>query len=165
MLPAEQAGGLPRDGKDGAPLLLGIATRDQLLAHRAVFRDNTAKAELPEAWRARWASLDTPVVLVAAFGSWCGDTQRELPDLLALHASENPFISVHYLGVYRDKKAAAGDWPAGITPQPVVKVPTFWLFAAQPGGSMKLVDTIVENPPKKGQRMAEAVLEMLDKAR
>jgi hypothetical protein len=30
---------------------------------------------------------------------------------------------------------------------------------------MKLVDTIVENPPKKGQRMAEAVLEMLDKAR
>jgi hypothetical protein len=165
MLPPETEGGLPRDPKDSGALLLGHTTRRKILAHRPVFKDNLAKAEISEEWRIRWRSLDTPVVIVAAFGSWCGDTHRELPDLLALNGIDNPFITVHYIGVYRDKRAAATDWPAGVPPQPILKVPTLWLFAPQPGGGMKLIDSIVENPPRKGQRMAEAVLEMLDKAR
>lgn len=165
MLPPEQAGGLPVDPKDRGPLLLGPATREQILAHRAVYRDNTARVQLAEAWAGKWKAFDTPVVIVAAFGSWCGDTQREMPDLLALDALGNPFITVHYFGVYRDKVAQAADWPAGIAPRPVSHVPTFWLYARQPGGGLKLIDAIVENPPKKGQPMAEAIVEMLDKAR
>lgn len=165
MLPPAREGDLPCDPKDRGPLLIGPATREQILAHRPVFQDNTAKAELSEAWRARWKTFDTPVVIVAAFGSWCGDTQREMPDMLALDALGNPFITVHYFGVYRDKQAKATDWPKGIEPLPVAHVPTFWLYATQPGGGLKLIDAVVENPPKKGQRMAEAILDMLDKAR
>lgn len=165
LVPAAKAGELPCDSKDMKPVLVGATTRAAILAHRDLFRDNTAKAEISPDWRKRWADLSTPCILVAAFGSWCGDSQRELPDLLALEAEESPFVKVHHLGVYRDKKTEAAAWPQGIEPQTVLKVPTFFLFVQQPGGGYKLVDSIVENPPKSGQRMAEAILEMLEQAK
>ena len=76
---------------------------------------------------------------MAVFGSWCGDSQYQLPDLLALEADPNPFIEIHYLGVDRDKHLAEAAWPKGCAPQAVVRVPTFYLFATQPGGAQKLV--------------------------
>ncbi len=163
MIPAARAGELPCDAKDHEPLLLGATTRQAILDHRASFREGTAKAQLPDALRARWKAVKTPLTLVAVFGSWCGDSQRELPELLALEAEPNPFIEVHYLGVYRDKKLETAAWPKGCPPQPVERVPTFYLFSLQPGGGQKLVGTIVETPPKAGQRMAEALVDLAEK--
>ena len=164
LLPPAREGELPCDSKDQQPVLLGPATRAAILAHRSIFQANTDKANLPPALLKRWKDLATPCTLVVAFGSWCGDSQRELPDFLALMAEENPFVKVQFLGVYRDKKVAPGLWPPGLEPQTVANVPTFWLYVLQPGGSSKLLGSVVETPPKKGQRMAEAVLELLEKA-
>lgn len=165
LLPAAAPGGLPLDSKDQQPVLLGVADRAALLAHREVFRTNTAKITLLPEWKARWKAIDTPTTLVVAFGSWCGDTHRELPDLLALMETPTPCVKVHFLGVYRDKQAAPELWPAGIRPEPILKVPTLWAYTLEPGGGWKLVGSIVENPPVKGQRMAEGILDLVEKAR
>jgi hypothetical protein len=105
-----------------------------------------------------------PFTLVAVFGSWCGDSHRQLPELLALDADPNPFIEVHYLGVKRDKALATTTWPKGCAPQQVARIPTFYLFATQPGGGQKLVGTVVETPPRKGQTMAAALVELVEGA-
>ena len=163
-LPGKLQDGPLLDVRDHQPLLLGATTAKAILAHRAVFRDNLAKAPLPAALKAQWRAVTRPLTLVAVFGSWCGDSQYQLPDLLALDADPNPFIEVHYLGVNRDKQLADALWPAGCAPQKVVRVPTFYLFAAQPGGGQKLVGTVVENPPRADQRMAEALVELVEAA-
>ena len=164
LIPPEKAGGLSRDSKDQQVVLLGATTREAILLHRNIFRDNTQHRDIKAAWTARWKAIDVPCTLVVAFGSWCSDSQAELPDLLALTKEANPFVTIHYIGIYRDKKLDAGAWPKGIAPQVIEKVPTIWLFELQPGGEQKLLGQIVETPPK-GQRMAEAVLELLEKAK
>lgn len=164
LIPADRAGALPRDSKDQQGVLLGSTTREAILAHRDIFRDNTKHRDIKPEWAARWKALDAPCTLVVAFGSWCSDSQAELPDLLALTKEPNPFVTLHYIGVYRDKKTDAAAWPKNIAPQAIEKVPTIWLFVLQPGGEQKLLGSIVETPPR-GQRMAEAVLELLEKAR
>jgi hypothetical protein len=142
-----------------------MTRREVILAHRPIFKTNMDKTVVLPELKKRWQALSTPCALVVAFGSWCGDSQREMAGFLALMADDNPFVKIHLLGVYRDKKVAPGVWPQGMEEQAVVKVPTFWLYALQPGGSYKLVGSIVENPPKKGQAMAEAVVELLELAK
>jgi hypothetical protein len=164
MVPAAKSGGLPCDGKDGKPLLLGVAHPQDILAHRAEFRENLAKVKLTPGLQARWRAVRQPFTLVAVFGSWCGDSHLQLPDLLALDTEANPFLEIHYLGVYRDKQIDPALWPAGCAPQKVVRVPTFYLFATQPGGGQKLVGAVVENPPRAGQTMAEALAELVEAA-
>lgn len=164
LIPAETSGGLPRDSKDQKAVLLGVTTREAMLSHRDIFSDNTKHRDIKAEWSARWKAMDVPCTLVVAFGSWCSDSQAELPDLLALTKESNPFVTLHYIGVYRDKKVDVAAWPKGITPQVIEKVPTIWLFELQPGGAQKLLGQIVETPPN-GQRMAEAVLELLSKAK
>lgn len=163
LIPSEKKGGLPCDSKDHKEVLLGVATREAILSHRDIFRDNTRHRDIKAEWSARWKAMDAPCTLVVVFGSWCSDSQAELPDLLALTKDPNPFVTIHFIGVYRDKTTEASAWPTGITPQIVDKVPTIWLFGLQPGGGQKLLGSIVETPPK-GQRMAEAVLDLLAKA-
>ena len=160
--PATPAGPLPTDPKDNQPLLLGPTTPAAILAHRKVFSENLATLRLSPAVQARWQAVRRPYTLVAVFGSWCGDTHLQLPDLLALEAQPNPFIEVHFLGVARDKQLAVAAWPQGCAPQPVVRVPTFYLFALAPGGKQKLLGTVVENPPRAGQTMAEALVELIE---
>jgi hypothetical protein len=144
--------------------LLGPTTAKAILAHRSIFRENLDKVQLSTDLRARWKAVRRPYTLVAVFGSWCGDSHRQLPDLLALDSDPNPFVEVRYLGVGHDKALAAAAWPPGCAPQMVVRVPTFYLFALQPGGREKLVGKVVETPPKDGQTMAEALVELLERA-
>ncbi|WLT33211.1 thioredoxin family protein [Geothrix sp. PMB-07] len=150
------------DTRDSKALLLGETTAQAILAHRTVFRDNLAKLRLSDELKARWKAVQRPFTLVAVFGSWCGDSHRELPELLALEAEPNPFIEVHYLGVNRDKVLSPKAWPKGCLSQGVDRVPTFFLFATRPGGTQRLVGAVVETPPKKGQPMAEALVELLE---
>jgi hypothetical protein len=144
-------------------MLVGAVSAQAILAHRAIFRDNLAKVKLTPELKARWQAVRRPLTLVAVFGSWCGDSQAQLPDLLALEAVPNPFIEIQYLGVLRDKRVEASAWPQGCAPQLVQRVPTFYLFATQPGGALKLVGTVVETPPRAGQTMAEALVELLER--
>ena len=150
------------DAHDHHALLLGPTTAQAILAHRVVFRDNLAKVKLAAALRARWKAVRRPFTLVAVFGSWCGDSHRHLPDLLVLQADPNPFIEVHYLGVNRDKALEAAAWPQGCDPQIVERVPTFYLFAQRPGGGQAWVGSVVETPPRSGQSMAEALVELVE---
>jgi hypothetical protein len=153
------------DVKDSLPLLLGPATAKAILAHRAVFRDTLAQVKLSAQLKGRWQAIHQPLTLVAVFGSWCADSHLQLPDLLALEAVPTPFIEIHYLGVNRDKQLDPALWPAGCAPQVVARVPTFYLFATQPGGKQQLVGSVVENPPRPGQSMAEALVELVEAAR
>ena len=150
------------DTNDNKALLLGETTAKAILAHRAIFRDNLAKVNLPIDLRARWKAIQRPFTLVAVFGSWCGDSYRQLPDLLALEADPNPFVEVHHLGVNRDKALEAAAWPKGCPPQVVDRVPTFYLFVPQAGGGQACVGSVVETPPRAGQTMAEALVELVE---
>lgn len=151
------------DARDHQALLLGETTAKALLAHRPVFRDNLSKVKLSADLKARWQAGRQPLTLVAVFGSWCADSHYQLPGLLALQAEPNPFIEIHYLGVNRDKVADPAIWPKDCPPQKVARVPTFYLFALQPGGGLKLVGSVVENPPRAGQTMAEALVELVER--
>jgi thiol-disulfide isomerase/thioredoxin len=161
-LPGKLSDGPLLDARGKQPLLLGETTAKAILAHRAVFRDNLAKVKLSDDVKARWKAVRQPLTLVAVFGSWCGDSHRQLPDLLALEADPNPSLEVRYLGVNRDKALDPASWPKGCPPQKVVRVPTFYLFATQPGGGQKLVGSVVETPPRAGQTMAEALVELVE---
>ena len=166
--PAPQAPadhGLPCDAKDGQPLLIGDCTRDQILAHRAVFKDHTAQAAPSDSLRARWMAIHRPFTLVAAFGSWCGDSQRELPSFLALDGQPNPFVEVQFIGVARTKEILPDAWPKGLPPQKAEKVPTVWVYALGPGGGQVLVGSVVEHPAKPGETFAESIVDVMEQAR
>jgi hypothetical protein len=152
------------DVRDSKALLLGETTAEAILAHRVGYRDNLAKVKVNARVKARWAAVRQPLTLVVVFGSWCADSQYHLPYLLSLEADPNPFIEVRYLGVNRDKHLDPGAWPKGLEPQAVHRVPTFYLYATQPGGAQKLMGTVVENPPREGQSMAEALVELVEAA-
>lgn len=158
------AGDLPTDPKDHLPVLVGPVTAADILSHRAVFRENETRMRVPTALRGRWKAIRRPLTLVAVFGSWCSDSQVYLPNLLTLQAEPNPFIEVHFLGVARDKQVAPAAWPAGCPPQAVQRVPTFFLYATQPGGGQALVGTLVEHPPRPSQTMGEALVELVEAA-
>ncbi len=152
------------DPHDSKALLVGETNAKAILAHRAVFRNNLAKVNLTSELKARWKAVRQPFTLVVVFGSWCGDSHRQLPGLLALQAEPNPFFEVHYLGVNRDKAVPPTAWPKGCAPQQVALVPTFYLFAMQPGGKQQLAGSVVETPPRDGQTMAEALVELVEAA-
>ena len=160
--PGAGAGAPILDVRDHQALLLGATTVQEILEHRAIFRDNAAKMRVPGDLKARWQAIHTPLTLVAVFGSWCGDSQAYLPNLLTLAMESNPFIDIHFLGVNRDKQVAPSLWPTGCAPQAVTRVPTFYLFAVEPGGQQRLVGTIVEHPPHASQTMAAALLDLVE---
>jgi thiol-disulfide isomerase/thioredoxin len=165
---AQPPGKLPAgplvDTRDNKAVLLGETTTKAILSHRAIFRDNLAKVKLPADMKARWKAIHEPLTLVAVFGSWCEDSHRQLPYLLALEADPNPFIEVHYIGVNRDKALDPAVWPKGCLSQGVDLVPTFFLFAVKPAGGLRLAGAVVEMPSKAGQSMAEALVELVERA-
>lgn len=162
--PGPQPSGSLLDAQDNQALLLGATTAKAVLAHRTVFRENEAKMRVAQSLKNRWKAIRTPMTLVAVFGSWCSDSQVYLPNLLTLENEANPFIEVHFLGVNRDKRLADTLWPAGCPPQKVHRVPTFFLFATQPGGRLRLVGSVVEGPPRAGQTMAQALVNLVEAA-
>jgi hypothetical protein len=162
--PGKLSAGALLDTRDSKALLLGETTAKAILAHRAAYRDSLAKVKLSAKLRARWAAVRQPLTLVAVFGSWCADSQYHLPYLLALEAEPNPFIEVRYLGANREKMLDAKAWPKGCAPQKLARVPTFFLFELVPGGGQRLVGSVVEAPPREGQTMAEALVDLLERA-
>ena len=158
-------GGLPLDSKDKRPVIIGPTTAKTILKHRPEFCDAYAKVQISPELTGRWRAIEVPCTLVVVFGSWCGDSYHWVPDLIKLSETPNPFISIHWIGAYRDKNTQQRDWPEQTIRQETEKVPTFWLFTPIPGGKVKLAGSVVENPPKTNQTMAEALLELLESVR
>jgi hypothetical protein len=141
--------------------IIGATTPEAILGHAGFSGAREKSSPGPDLAR-RWGAIDTPCTLVVVFGSWCGDSHRWVPDAIGLAEEPNPFVSVHWIGVPRSKKAKKADWPLQSIPQKTKRVPTFWLFAPTPGGGTRLAGSIVENPPNAGQGMAEALVELLE---
>jgi hypothetical protein len=150
------------DGKDGLPILIGPVTAEMIIKHRPGFFDAYEKVRIDTELIKRWEAIETPCTIVVVFGSWCGDSQRWLPDVIKLTETPNPFVSVYWIGTKRNKTTKKRAWPPQSIRQKTKRVPTLWLFAPVPGGKIKLVGSIVENPPKTDQTMAEALLELLE---
>jgi hypothetical protein len=161
LIPAKD-GGLPLDSKDCLAVIIGPTTTKAILEHRPEFRNEYEKVQIAPELIARWQAIEAPCTLVAVFGSWCGDSHHWAPGLIKLSETPNPFITIHWIGAYRDKTVPQSNWPAQAVPQQIEKVPTFWLFAPVPGGETKLIGSVVENPPKIGQTMAEALIELIE---
>jgi hypothetical protein len=157
-----QDGGLPLDSKDNRPVIIGPTTAEAILEHRPEFREAYEKLQISPELIKRWSAIETPFTFVVVFGSWCGDSHHWVPELIKLSETPNPFISVYWIGTYRDKTTSEQDWPPQTIPQKTERVATFWLFAPAPGGETKLVGGVVENPPQIEQTMAEALMELLD---
>jgi hypothetical protein len=151
------------DSKDGLPVLIGPVTAEMIIKHRPEFSDVYEKIQIEPELIKRWRAIEKPCVIVAVFGSWCGDSHRWLPDVIKLTETSNPFISVYWIGTNRKKTVKKSDWPLQSIPQKTKKVPTFWLFTPIPGGKTKLMGSIVENPPKTEQTMAEALIELMER--
>lgn len=159
-----QGAGLLLDRVDKLPLLIGPTTPQAILAHRSGFSEAYEKAQIPPDLVKRWEAIEVPCTLVAVFGSWCSDSYHWVPDLIKLSETPNPYISIHWIGVSRNKSVKRSHWPAQSIPKKTRKVPTFWLFKPTPGGKTKLAGRIIENPPKIDQTMAEALVELLESA-
>ncbi|MCL1892894.1 MAG: thioredoxin family protein [Holophagaceae bacterium] len=160
-----EKGSLPLDSKDNLPVIIGQTTSNIILEHRREFRNAYEKVQISPELCSRWKKIAIPCTIVVVFGSWCGDSHNWVPDLIKLSEMPNPFISVHWVGTYRDKTTKQNHWPEQTEMQIVEKVPTFWLFTPAGGSGTKLVGKIVENPPKIDQTMAEALLELLESLR
>jgi len=154
---------LRSDNKNNLPVLIGPVTAEMIIEHRSEFSDIYEKVQIDPELIKRWKAIETPCAIVAVFGSWCGDSHHWLPDVIKLAETSNPFISINWIGTNRSKATKKSAWPQQSIPQKVKKVPTFWLFASIPGGKIKLVGSIVENPPKPNQTMAEALIELLER--
>ncbi|MDR0498658.1 MAG: thioredoxin family protein [Holophagales bacterium] len=158
--PAEE-GNLPLDSKDKHPVLIGSVTTEMILRHRSEFYDVYEKVQISPELTEQWKTIETPYTIAVVFGSWCEDSHRWLPDLIRLAETPNPYISVCWIGVSRNKTTKKSAWPPQSIRQKIKKVPTIWLFTQVPGGKTKLVGSIVENPPRTDQTMAEALVELM----
>jgi hypothetical protein len=153
-----------REGKkEWSKDIVGLTNVETILV-RPEFSKGYENSRLEPDLGRRWGAIDSPCTVVVVFGSWCGDSHRWLPEAIRLAEESNPFVSVHWIGIGRNKKTKKADWPEGSVRQRTRRVPTFWLFAPTPGGGARLAGSIVENPPKAHQGMAEALVELLEKA-
>jgi len=120
------------------PMLIGRADLNRVLAVDSSFR---AKANLyspaPRAIEFL-KSYDKPTVIEVFYGSWCSDSQREVPRFIkVMEKANNPNFKVIYIGVDRKKHD-----PEGLAKKRgIERVPTFILF--QQG---KEIGRIVETP-------------------
>jgi hypothetical protein len=152
-------------GGDDLPVLIGPTTAKAILDHRPGFQKVYDDIQILPELSERWQRINKPCSLMVAFGSWCEDSRRWVPEIRKLAETSNPYISIYWVGTGKNKKAEKGWWPPKAKRQKIKKVPTVWLYAAAPKGQVKVVGKIVENPPKAGQTMAEALVELLESVR
>jgi len=81
-------------------------TSQSLLKANLPFARRYDEIEIEPQQVALLQSVKTPIKIVALFGTWCHDSEREVPHLIKLlQAVNNPNIAVELLSVDRNKQA------------------------------------------------------------
>lgn len=146
--PAGQSGGAV---SEEAAVLVGTITREQIeTTHPEWVQSEVAASPDPEAARAL-AAIEPGAEVTVFLGTWCGDSEREVPRLwraLDEVGGTVPF-QIHYVGVDRQKKEPA----APIANFEVEFVPTF--IVSRQG---REVGRIVEESPHGVERDLLALL-------
>jgi thiol-disulfide isomerase/thioredoxin len=142
---------LPVSPAEEAPVLVGLVTRDQIEAAEPSWSEVLVESS-PDAEASRaLASVEPGAEVTVFFGTWCGDSRREVPRFwraLDETGSAVPF-RILYVGVDREKKQPA----ELIVGSDVHYVPT---FIVSRGGHE--VGRIVESAPQGVERDLLALL-------
>ncbi len=104
------------------PYATGEITHPQLFARYSHFASNYNKHQPSEDDVKQVASIDKPLNLLIVFGTWCHDSEREIPRLLKLlHQANNPNITYQMIAVgYNKKVSDVSDLPVSIKYTPTV---------------------------------------------
>ncbi|NVK88168.1 MAG: thioredoxin family protein [Gammaproteobacteria bacterium] len=106
----------------------GNITATELLEAHATFRSGFSAYQPATAELESLASIQQPITLWIVFGTWCHDSEREVPIVLKLlSAAANPNITVHLVSVEQDKQIP----PALGVPFTIEYTPTLVLLDAQ----------------------------------
>ena len=160
-LSSQDVGSLPCDPKDNQPVILGVTSRDLILKHRKIFSAQESSIKLSEETIHKFLKINSNLQVLIVFGSWCSDTQRHLPWILALDRVKNPYVKFTYFGVGRTKEVGTENWPSILPYQLTTKVPTVWIFKRTSQGTWKLKGSIIEQPSDPKKNMSEELLEIL----
>ena len=160
-LSSQDVDSLPCDPKDNQPVILGVTSRDLILKHRKIFSAQESSIKLSEEVVHKFLKINKDVQVVIVFGSWCSDTQRHLPWILALDRVKNPYVKFTYLGVGRTKDVAIQNWPSMVPYQITTKVPSVWIFKKTLESTWNLKGSIIEQPSDPKKNMTEELLEIL----
>ena len=96
-------------GSDATDHLEGPITQQKLLAQYPVFTTNYTAAKPSEESLKLISSIKKPVVFKIFFGTWCHDSEREVPRLLKLlNQTANSHITLELIGLNHDKEDNAG---------------------------------------------------------
>lgn len=152
---------LPCDPKDNQPVIIGVTSREMILRHRPLFRERESEVNLSPETVQQLKNIDPNLRVVIVFGSWCSDTQRYLPSILALDRFENQQLSFTYIGVSRSKEIAENDWPSGLPFQLTTKVPSIWVFRRESKNKWVLKGSIIEHPSDPLMPMSTDLLHLL----
>ncbi len=143
------------------PYLVGEVAREDVLRHFPAWSD-TARAYAPDtAQVAALAGVQQPIEIVCVMGTWCGDSQREVPRLWrVLEAAANPRLRLTMLAVGRKDDLAAQDMAEEIgcprdlrSRWDVTLVPTFIFLDGE-----RELGRIVETPRVTLEADAAAIL-------
>ncbi len=90
--------------KHGVENVIGSITKEHLFKHFRAFQENYTNHTLAQKELTHLQTLKSPIHLVIVFGTWCHDSEREVPRLLKLiEAANNPNISYELISVGYDK--------------------------------------------------------------
>lgn len=104
------------------PYATGEITHAQLFARYSHFASNYNKYQPSEDDIKQVASIDKPLSLLIVFGTWCHDSEREIPRLLKLlHQANNSNITYQMIAVgYNKTVSDVSDLPVSIKYTPTV---------------------------------------------
>ncbi|WP_144392531.1 thioredoxin family protein [Pleionea sediminis] len=131
---------------------IGEISAVELLDKYTAFSSTYQKYELSEQDSQRLKAIKDPMELIIVFGTWCHDSQREVPRLLKLiDTANNPNIKTRLIGVGYDKKIPIENNPYGIS---IRYTPTAILLDKD----HREIGRIIETPNKSWAADIEAVL-------
>lgn len=101
-------------------------------------------------------SIKVPIVIKAFMGTWCHDSQREIPNLVTLMESlDNDTIELQLIALDRQKKDSAGE----ARKANVQYTPTIIVYEGKKSGNVRELGRIVE---KTTQAMEQEILDIIN---
>jgi len=84
----------------------GSITTHELLAEHSGFSDSYQRYQPDQTQLSILQAIDTPLTIISLFGTWCHDSEREVPRLIKLlQQANNPKITLALISVNHQKQA------------------------------------------------------------